>query len=328
MKPSPFHTIPYLMAYRRHFGAGKDFHRIRLGDETKAFLMTRGRSASRVEWWGAGIHDIGGAIYQSSEDAKKIWQQIEHFSRQHHAARLAQIPESCALLEYAAESGWQIEDSEVCPELALPSTWDGYLKMLGKNMREQMRRYPRRLEKQFSVEYELAQDVPAVEQALGDLFRLHGKRWRSQGQTGVLATPRRQQFHRDVCRAFLKRDWLRLWTLRCDGEAVCVLLNYYHGGKYFFFIGGFDPEWSRLSVGTCLFSRVFQHAIEEGAHSFDFLRGAEAYKYRYGAVDKYYKTISWHSESPRGRLMRHRISLENRVQHHIHERFSAAAKGK
>jgi CelD/BcsL family acetyltransferase involved in cellulose biosynthesis len=200
--------------------------------------------------------------------------------------------------------------------------------MLGKNMREQMRRYPRRLEKQFSVEYELAQDIPAMEKALDDLFRLHGKRWRARGQTGVLATPRRQRFHRDVCRAFLKRDWLRLWTLRCDGEAVCVLLNYFHGGKYFFFIGGFDPAWSQLSVGTCLFSRVFQHAIEEGAQSFDFLRGAEAYKYRYGAVDKFYKTISWHSDSPRGHLMRHRISLENRVQHHIHERFSAAAKGK
>jgi CelD/BcsL family acetyltransferase involved in cellulose biosynthesis len=210
------------MAYRRHFGAGKEFHRIRLTDDARAFLMTRGRTASRVEWWGAGIHDIGGAVYQSSEDAQKIWRQIDHFARQHHAARLAQIPQECELIKHAAAAGWQVEDCEVCPELALPSTWDEYLKMLGKNMREQMRRYPRRLEKQFSVEYELAQDLPSMEKTLDDLFRLHGKRWRARGQTGVLATPRRQRFHRDVCRAFLKRDWLRLWTLRCDGEAVCV----------------------------------------------------------------------------------------------------------
>jgi len=316
------------MAYRRYFGGGKEFHRIRVADGARAYLMTRGRTASRVEWWGAGIHDIGGAIYQTPEEAEKIWRRIDQFAKQHHGAQLAQIPGHCLLLQHAVQSGWQVEEAEVCPELALPSTWDEYLKMLGRNMREQMRRYPRRLEKKFSVQYELARDASAVERGLDDLFRLHGKRWRARGQTGVLATPRRQRFHREVCRAFLKRDWLRLWTLRCDGEAVCVLLNYFHGGKYFFFIGGFDPAWSHLSVGTCLFSRVFQHAIEEGAHSFDFLRGAEAYKYRYGAVDQHYKTLTWHSDSARGRLMRRRISLENRVQHHIHERFSAAAKNK
>jgi CelD/BcsL family acetyltransferase involved in cellulose biosynthesis len=212
--------------------------------------------------------------------------------------------------------------------LQLPDAWPDYVASLGKNMREQIKRYPKRLEKQLSVQYELAQSEDEVQRALTDLFALHGKRWRARGQTGVLALPRRQKFHRAVCSAFLKRDWLRLWTLRCDGQPACVLLNYFFGGRYYFFIGGFEPELMRWSVGTCLFARVLQLAIEEGATEFDFLRGEEEYKYRFGAVNRDYKTLTMFQSSPRGRLLQKRIQLEAAVTHRIHQSFSAAHRGK
>src|SRR5690606_30070740 len=244
--------------------ARKKFHRLRADENSPAFLQTRGRSARRLEFWGAGIHDIGGAIYNSPESASTLWHKIETLASHHDGAHLAQIPADDLLIGLAQNSGWHIADAEKCPVLELPPTWEEYLKLLGKNMREQIKRYPKRLEKEFEVEYSLARTEAEVEVALTDLFRLQGARWRARGQTGVLATPKRQKFHRAVCHAFLKRDWLRLWTLRCNGEAVCVLLNYFYGGKYYFFIGGFDPEYSRWSVGVCLFSKVFRHAIDEG----------------------------------------------------------------
>jgi len=81
-----------------------------------------------------------------------------------------------------------------------------------------------------------------------------------------------------------------------------VLLNYFYAGKYFFFIGGFDPDYARWSVGTVLFGYAIQHAIEEGAREFDFLRGEEEYKYRLGAQNRHYRTLKvvkphWRSHS-------------------------------
>lgn len=322
--PTPFHTREYLMAYRRAFGARHKFHRLREGQSAAAFLQTRGRSARRLEFWGAGIHDIGGAIYDSPHDARVLWRKIETLASHHDGAHLAQIPADNLLIGFAQNSGWQISLSEKCPVLVFPNSWEEYLKMLGKNMREQIKRYPRRLEKEFTVEYSLAQTQDEVKIGLHDLFRLHGQRWRARGQTGVLATPRRQRFHRAVCLSFLKRGWLRLWTLRCNGKAVCVLLNYFYNGRYYFFIGGFDPEYSRWSVGVCLFSRVFQRAIEEGAREFDFLKGEEEYKYRYGAQNRDYKTISRFRSTPRGKLLKHRVALEEKMMQKLHEKFSAA----
>jgi len=209
--------------------------------------------------------------------------------------------------------------------LALPASWDEYVKSLGKNMREQIRRYPKRLDKQFQTEYSLARTEAEVQRALDDLFRLHGRRWRARGQTGVLATPRRQKFHREVCARFLRHGWLRLWSLRCNGQTSCVLLSYFYGGRYSFFIGGFEPELMRWSVGTCLFARVLRHAIEEDrAHEFDFLRGEEEYKYRFGAQNHAYKTISLFQSTPRGRLLRRRIEAEKALLQRVHQKFSAA----
>ena len=317
------------MEYRRVFGAGKEFHRLRVGntDEhggTCAFLQTRGRIAKRLEWWGAGIHDIGGALYDSPSIAAMIWHRIFRLANKCDGAYLAQIPANSMIISYAENEGWEISEAEKCPVLELPDSWDGYLKLLGKNMREQIKRYPKRLEKEFAVEYSLAQTEGEMQIALDDLFRLHGQRWRARGQTGVLATPKRQKFHRAVCSAFLKKDWLRLWTLRCDEKPVCVLLNYFYGGRYYFFIGGFDPNYSRWSVGVCLFSKVFARAIEEGATEFDFLKGEEEYKYRYGATNRDYKTISWFQNSPRGELLKRRVALEEKLMQKLHEKFSAA----
>jgi CelD/BcsL family acetyltransferase involved in cellulose biosynthesis len=325
--PSVFQTPAYLAAYRRFFGQGKRFHRLHADDGTSlgaAWLTSRGHAARRLEWWGAGIHDIGGAAFTDQRGAELIWQKIAALAAAHDGAYLAQIEASSPLVALATQAGWAITPAETCPVLTLPATYPEYVSSLGKNMREQIKRYPKRLEKNFQVEYELAQTPEQVERALTDLFLLHGKRWRARGQTGVLALPRRQKFHRAVCEKFRQHDWLRLWSLRCDGAPACVLLSYFYGGRYYFFIGGFEPELMRWSVGVCLFARVFQSAIEEGAQEFDFLKGEEEYKYRYGAVNRDYVHLSHFADSPRGRLLQRRVDTEAALLHRFHQMFSAA----
>lgn len=322
-----FQTPEYREIYRQIFGRGKRFHEIKSGENT-IWLQSRGAIARRLEFWGQGIADVGDASLQEPENLPQLWAKIEQLTAQHHGAQWAQIPADSPLVELAKSTGWNCNPAEVCPVLALPASFEDYARGLGKNMREQIRRYPKRLEKQFSVEYELAQTAGQVETALDDLFRLHGKRWRARGQTGVLALPSRQKFHRAICHKFLENNWLRLWTLRCDGAPACVLLFYASQNRYSFFIGGFEPDLMKWSVGTCLFARVFQAAIEENATEIDFLRGAESYKYRFGAIDQNYVHLSWFSASPRGVLLQKRVALESEIMRRVHEKFSAAEKDK
>ncbi len=318
-----FQTAEYRKVYAKLFGNGKRFHAIETASDG-IWLQTRGLGIRRLEFWAQGIADCGGACIENPKALDELWDSTLKLSRLRAGAILSQIAATSPLVERARADDWQIEPAEVCPVLTFPDTFDEYVKSLGKNMREQIKRYPRRLEKQFKVEYELAQTPAQVDEFWNQLVELHGRRWRARGQTGVLALPSRRNFHRTICHKFLANDWLRLWRLKCDNRPACVLLSYFWGGKYWFFIGGFEPELMKWSVGTCLFSRVFAHAITEGATEFDFLRGAEEYKYRFGAVDREYVNLKWFAGSPKGALLKQRVGIEDAFMRRLHEKFSAA----
>ena len=48
---------------------------------------------------------------------------------------------------------------------------------------------------------------------------------------------------------------------------------------------GYDPDYSKLSVGLLLKALCLKEAIEDGKEYLDFLRGKEPYKYDLGAKD-------------------------------------------
>ncbi len=54
----------------------------------------------------------------------------------------------------------------------------------------------------------------------------------------------------------------------------------------FYYLGGFDPALRAASPGAVLLARVAEEAIRSGLRRLDFLRGREAYKYAWGAVDR------------------------------------------
>ncbi len=65
------------------------------------------------------------------------------------------------------------------------------------------------------------------------------------------------------------------------------------------YITAFDPELAALGLGTVLIGCAIEAAVEEGAREFDFLRGREDYKYRWGARDR--PTCTRLLRSPRGK---------------------------
>lgn len=52
------------------------------------------------------------------------------------------------------------------------------------------------------------------------------------------------------------------------------------------YIGGFDPRFAACSPGALVLEHALAEAVRERASEFDFLRGREAYKYRWGGRDR------------------------------------------
>ena len=79
---------------------------------------------------------------------------------------------------------------------------------------------------------------------------------------------------------------LQLMFIEVDGRRAAALFNFVYKGRTWVYNSGLDPDaFGRLSLGVVLSAAAIETATQLGFHSFDFLRGDETYKYRFGAKD-------------------------------------------
>ena len=122
---------------------------------------------------------------------------------------------------------------------------------------------------------------------LEDMMDLHTRRWSARGEAGVLADPDVRLFHRAVVPRFLALNLLRVFGLAVDGRMVAAYYGFAHRDQAYAYLNGFDPAFGRDSPGTALVGHAIRDAVASGCTSFHFLRGQEAYKYAWGAEDRW-----------------------------------------
>jgi CelD/BcsL family acetyltransferase involved in cellulose biosynthesis len=203
---------------------------------------------------------------------------------------------------------------ERCPFVTLPVTWEEYTGSLGKSLRKNIGYYRRLMEREHAFEIETVANG-SLPEAMEEFFALHQARWRRRRLPGAFAGARIRRFHHDVAGRMLERGWLRMHRLRLDGQTRAVLYCFNHGGKGYYYQGGFEPTLARFSPGTVLTAHAIEDAIRLGAGEFDFLRGDEPYKYAWKASDREnVRLLIWRSAFP-SRLAPWLNRLERRVEH-------------
>jgi len=81
--------------------------------------------------------------------------------------------------------------------------------------------------------------------------------------------------------------WLQLAFLEINGEKAAAYLNFDFANHIWVYNSGLNPKYSALSPGWVLLSYLLRWANEQGRQAFDFMRGAEDYKYRFGGIDRF-----------------------------------------
>ena len=85
-----------------------------------------------------------------------------------------------------------------------------------------------------------------------------------------------------------------------NGNAVAVSLGMLHRERFYFYLCNFDPAYASISPGTMLTACAIERAAQEGASSFDFLQGAENYKFaKWGARPRFTYRMRCLAESAR-----------------------------
>jgi CelD/BcsL family acetyltransferase involved in cellulose biosynthesis len=183
-----------------------------------------------------------------------------------------------------------VDRQAVLPYLDLSGLdWPGFLASRSAGFRKRLSYNQRALERSHVVQFRLANTREELAADLDRLFDLHDQRWATRGGSAI-SSPRTRAFMASVCRRAHDQGWLRLWTLEIDGIPAAASMGWRVGGRYAYYLPGFDPAYGNRSPGLLLLARTVEAAIEEGASEYDFLLGDEEYKSRFANAVRHVET--------------------------------------
>jgi CelD/BcsL family acetyltransferase involved in cellulose biosynthesis len=165
----------------------------------------------------------------------------------------------------------------------LPESWQQYLKRLSSKERGKVGIRYRRLQNKYQLRLYRCETLKELPSCLEALFRLHRMRWEERGEPGSFALPQRRTFYYTMAGKLLERGWLDFWLLELDGQTVAAQIGLRYRDRVYALQEGFDPAYSKDSVGYVLRSQVLRCCIEAGAREYDFLAGDQDSKQRWGA---------------------------------------------
>lgn len=190
-----------------------------------------------------------------------------------------------AISSVAEAKGWPItlEVEEVCPVISLPQDWETYLANINKKQRHEIRRKLRKAENVAETHwYVLEKPEDLTPQVFETFVDLHQK---SRTDKEAFWDESRYKFFESLMIAMAEQGWLKLYFLEIDGEVISTLLCFHYQNELLVYNSGFDPQkFSHLSPGNVIVSYSIQDAIDLKCTRYDFLRGDEEYKFRFGAV--------------------------------------------
>src|SRR5262249_5555669 len=134
------------------------------------------------------------------------------------------------------------------------------------------------------LEYRATSGAAQLEEDL-DTFVALPRRSQQEAKQGFM-TPEKEAFFRDMAHQLWRHGWLDLAFLYADGVPIAALCCFAYGTTYAAYNSGYHPAYAEVSAGLVLLAERIRQAMARGFAAFDFLRGHEPYKYRFGATDQ------------------------------------------
>ena len=277
---TPFQLRAWLLTWWDHFGSGS-LHVLAFWEGTQLVGMA---PCFQHEWdgkrqltlAGSGVSDyldppispdmltqLQNHLDESSDWDVCVWQDLS-------AATLLQ-----------KLRGASVQPDIQCSEVPLTGDFEQFWEGRPKDLRRNLRRYSQRARDMGTVEFEAVDE--ADPELLDALIRLHTARWRDQGEPGMVAANRSENFLRAVAAQMAGADILRLFALRFRREVVAVIMAFRYKNKIYAYMSAFDPDYESMGFGRTLLYEAFRHVYAEGYDAWNFLRGDEPYKESWGA---------------------------------------------
>jgi CelD/BcsL family acetyltransferase involved in cellulose biosynthesis len=194
-------------------------------------------------------------------------------------------PTVIALENAAKQNAWRFtsECEKQSPFITLPGDWEDYLNSIDKKQRHEIRRKIRRAEENTDLTWFFAENESSLGEEIEAFLHLMSL---DAEKTKFLTTHMCEQMRLTMQWAF-KEKILQLSFLEIQKQKAAGYFCFNYKNKILVYNSGFDPRFSEYSPGWVLLGNLLRWSNENRITEFDFMRGNEEYKYRFGAKDRF-----------------------------------------
>ncbi len=204
------------------------------------------------------------------------WQRLDLYNV------LENSPALPILKEAALNTGWAYIDVPFRPAMTipLPGDWEEYLAGIDKKQRHEIRRKMRRAYNgETEVRWYIASDPAAIDAEIEAFLHL----MELDPEKARFLNPLMRENFRETIRCAFNESCLLLAFLEIEGKKAAAYLSFDYIDQLWVYNSGIDFDFIEYSPGWVLLGELLKWAIENGKKTFDFMRGDEDYKIRFGA---------------------------------------------
>ena len=164
--------------------------------------------------------------------------------------------------------------------IPLPGDWETYLAGIDKKQRHEIRRKMRRAYAgEKPVRWYAVTEAETLDNEIDGFLALMAH----DEEKAKFLTPTMRENFRITIRCAFEAGCLHLAFLEIGGEKAAAYLSFDYLERLWVYNSGLDPQFMEYSPGWVLLGEILKWANENGRKGFDFMRGDEDYKFRFGA---------------------------------------------
>jgi CelD/BcsL family acetyltransferase involved in cellulose biosynthesis len=199
---------------------------------------------------------------------------------------LEDSPTLPALEAEAQRRGWNHEQTRLQPSpfIPLPGDFDAYLAQIDKKQRHEIRRKLRNVEQSLAEPGSYivtdAETLTAETQAFIDMMA------QDPSKKEFLTEAMVEHLHK-TAQVMFDKGWLHLSFFTLDGNKAAGNFSFIYNNRLWLYNSAWEWDYREFSPGWVLLTHLLQWANENGIEEFDFMRGDEDYKYKFGGQNRF-----------------------------------------
>jgi CelD/BcsL family acetyltransferase involved in cellulose biosynthesis len=217
------------------------------------------------------------------------------------------------------------EPGSVSPIVDTSGDLDAWVKADHPSWKKRLRRYRRKMDKDFEASFEIAKAPTDQEAELSRGLSLEASGWKGSAGTAIVSHPETEAFYREIAACFDARGELRLSRIELDGELVAFSLCIEHGGRLYSLKAGYDERFRKLVPGLVLQLSIVEHCFEQGIEAYELLGERAEWKDKLATDQRPHFTLRGYRRNPVGLAKySYRAALRPGLRR-IHHRFASPA---